>query len=133
VGRPSVREPVEAVPQVAHEAMALTHHPRAAELLEAADTPRPPFEVLVITLDPLLLHFARDVLRLRHNRPQRRRIRRRLVRRDAAGPRLGPCGRLLKEGRGCCRIACLAQVHVNHLALFVDGPIGVDPAAGQPI
>jgi len=58
-------QPVELIAQVAHEAMAVTHDLSASEWLEAAHTACPPFEVLVITLDPLLLHLARDVLRFR--------------------------------------------------------------------
>ncbi len=60
---------VEAVAQVAHEAVPVAYHLRAAEPLEPTHTPRAPFEVLVVALDPLLLHFARDVLRLRHDGP----------------------------------------------------------------
>jgi len=42
---------VEAIAQVAHEAMAVTDHLGAAEALEAAHTPRLPLEVLVVALD----------------------------------------------------------------------------------
>jgi hypothetical protein len=74
---------IKAVPQVTHEAVAVAHHLRTPQALEAAHTPRAPFQMLVIALDPLLFRLAREVLRLRHDGPERRWIGRRLVRRDA--------------------------------------------------
>jgi len=56
---------VEAIAQVPREPVTLADDLRAGERLEAARAPRPAFEMLVITLDALLLRFARDVLSLR--------------------------------------------------------------------
>jgi len=47
---------------------------------------------------------------------------------DAVGPHVGPCGRLLKESGRRRRVALLAQVDIDHLAVLVDGTVGVDPA-----
>jgi len=46
-------------------------------------------------------------------------------------PHVGARDRLLKEGGRRRRVACLAQVDIDHLAVLIDGPIGVDPAASQ--
>jgi len=86
----------------------------------------------MVTLNPLLLHFARDMLRLWQHGPQRRRVGRRLVRRDTAWPYVGPCDGLRKEGCRRRRVARLTQVDINHLVALVDSPIGVDPASRPP-
>ncbi len=84
----------------------------------------------MVALNPLLLHLARDMLRLRHDRAQRGRVRRGLVRRDAVGPHVRARDRLLEEGRGRC-VTRLTQVDVDHLSVLVAGTVGVDPVAGQ--
>ncbi len=62
-------QPIEAIAQVAHEAVAVADGLGTSESLEAAHAARAPFEVLVVALDRLLLHLARDVLRLRYDGP----------------------------------------------------------------
>jgi len=111
--------------------MAVADHLCAFKLLEAPHTPGPPLEIVVVALNPLLLHLARDVLRFRHNGAQCGRIGRRRVRRDAVRTHVSPRDRLCEEGRGRDRIPRLAQVDIDHLAVLVDGAVGIDPPAGQ--
>jgi len=112
--------------------MAVADDLSTSELLEAAHAARSSLEMLVVTLDRLLLCLPSDMLRFRHDSLQRGWIGRRLVRRNTLRAHVGSRDGLREEGRGRRRIVRLAQVDVDHLAVLVDGPVSVDPVAGQP-
>ena len=56
---------VEPAAQIAHEPVPGTDDLSARERLEAAHRARPPFQMLMVALDALLLHLAPDVYDLR--------------------------------------------------------------------
>ncbi len=51
--------------------MTRTNDLRTRERLETAHRARPPFQMLMVTFDALLLHLAPDVLDLRQDRSKR--------------------------------------------------------------
>ena len=81
----------------------------------------------VIPLDPLLLHLPRDVLRLGQHLGQGWWIGGGLVRGDDRRAYTGCLQGLRDEGDGRLRIAALAQQHIDHLAVLVDGPVDIAP------
>ncbi len=58
---------VKRVAQIAHEGVSGTDDLRTWQRLEAAHRACPPFQMLMVTLNPLLLHLAFDVHDLRYD------------------------------------------------------------------
>lgn len=80
-GAPSLRNPtvVEAVAEIAHEPITLADDLGTPECLEAAHRASSSFEMLMVTLNPLLLHLAPDVHGFSRDCCKRGRIARRFV------------------------------------------------------
>ena len=104
----------------------------ACELPEAPHTTDPPFEMLVVTLDRLLFHLARDMVNLRPHRREGRRVDRGFVRRRRVRPHLRILhGTGQEDGGGGC-ITRGADVDVDDVVALIDCAESVTPLAGDP-
>ncbi len=67
-------EVIEPITQITHEGVPSADDLRTGERLEATHRSRPPFEMLMVALNALLLQLAPDVHDLRHDCCKRQRI-----------------------------------------------------------
>ena len=82
----------------------------------------------MVPLEPVVQVLGRPVLGLGQDGAQRRRVALGLVARDAGGRHTGRGDGALEEGPRGRRVAVIAQVDVDDLAVLVDGAEDVPPA-----
>ncbi len=99
---------VEAATQIAHEPVSLADHLGTGQRLEAAHRPSPPFQMLMVALDPLLHLLASDVRDLRQDGSKRGWVDRCSVYHRQRGHNLGAFDCTCQErgscGKGLCKV-----------------------------
>jgi hypothetical protein len=121
---------VVAAANVLHERVTAHDHSGGAGAFESAHRSESGFEAAVVGFDPIVRVLLGVVERGRHEVLDRRAQRRRAVDHDLHGRTVSTeCG--LEEPARCRNVTFRRDVHVNDLAVLIDGAVDVSPPAGD--
>ena len=121
-------EPVEALPEIPEKTVGLAEPLRAQRRLAAAKHFESSFQMLMIPLDSLLLHFSCDVFDLREHGGQSRWVGGGLV----GGHRLRSHPRVLEsraqESYSGFGVTMFLEQHLDDLTILIDRTVDITPA-----
>jgi len=125
-------EPVEPIAQVPDKAVSFAHHLGTGDRLKAPHTSCPAREMVVVSFNPLLLHLPRHVVDLGKDQGERGRGDGSLVDGHDVWHNLCAFNGSRQESFGCFRVPGTTDMHIDDLAILVDGTEGRAPPTRDP-